>query len=60
MLVPVRLPGAMDMVRLVIAMVVDVPLVGYVCVVLCAALMFVAFVVVMLLSHGYPSSRVPS
>ena len=61
MLVLVSLPGVItDMLRLVFVTVVDVPLMGVVCLVLCAVLMFVAFVAVMLLSHGYPSSRVPS
>ena len=54
-------PGVItDMLRLVIVMVVDVPLMVFVCLVLCAVLMLIAFVAVMLLSHGYPSSRVPS
>ena len=48
------------MLRLVIVMVVDVPLMGFVCLVLCAVLMLIAFVAVMLLCHGYPSPRVPS
>lgn len=59
-LVPLRLPGAMDTVRFVIAIVVDVPLVGYACKVPCPALRFGAFVVVMFFGHGYPPSRVPS
>ena len=54
-------PGVItDMLRLVIVMVVDVPLTGFVCLVLCAVLMLIAFVAVMLLCHGYPSPRVPS
>ena len=48
--------GGIDLVRLVMAMLVDVAFVGAVCLVLCVALMTVALAAVMLLRHAHPSS----